>query len=380
MAIENELRQADVRRDKLPRVPLLSRLSHGAIIYAMQLLGEPYLWYRDWTSPPEIAPTLIKTYQSRPSLPIRIFFPKSYDSKTSQTPLPTLFTIHGGGFCLGWTQEDDEWNARFASMHNVLVIGLNYRRAPSYPFPTAIYDLEALILASFDDESLPIDKGRIAIGGFSAGGNLTLGLCQLPSIREKVRPSAALPVYAIVDNSIPTDFKVKTRYYKPELGVGKRSEPTDYLANFAPVFDSNYINPELNLQDPLLSPCFAPRETLPPHIFLVACELDQLAHETWCMANKLAGRPEPLLSDKVGQEKLGREKGQLILDDERFAFEHVGEGGKSSVRWLLIPDQLHGFDRIPHSWHGKESLEDAKLKEVAYQKVVGYWLKDVAWK
>jgi poly(3-hydroxybutyrate) depolymerase len=64
-------------------------------------------------------------------------------------------------------------NERFASMHNVLVIELNYRKAPAHPFPTALYDLEALMLAVFDDESLPIDKGRIAVGGFSAGGNLT---------------------------------------------------------------------------------------------------------------------------------------------------------------------------------------------------------------
>ncbi|KAI1380493.1 alpha/beta-hydrolase [Hypoxylon crocopeplum] len=378
--MENEVRQSDVRVDKQPRLPLLTRLSRGATIYAIQILGAPALWYRDWFYPPKTPPTLVKTYPCRPSLPISIFFPQSYDSNESQPPLPTLFSIHGGGFCLGRPSDDDEWNARFANMHNTLVIALNYRKAPYHPFPTAPHDLEALLLAAFDDESLPIDKSRIAVGGFSAGGSLTLSVCQLPSIREKVKPSAAIPVYAIVDKSIPGEIKVKTRYYKPGLGPGMRTDPTDYLASFSPVFLWSYINPGVSMKEPLLSSYFAPRDALPPHIFFVAAELDQLAHETWCMANKLAGRPEPLFTDKVGQEKLAPEKGQLILDDERFAFEHVDEGGKSSVRWLLVPDQLHGFDRLPANWHGKESLEDAKLKEVAYQKIVGEWLRESVWK
>ncbi|XXG95508.1 hypothetical protein Hte_001772 [Hypoxylon texense] len=309
-----------------------------------------------------------------------IFFPKSYDPKTSQSPLPTLFSIHGGGFCVGRSNDDDEWNARFASMHSVLVIAVNYRKAPAYPFPTAVYDAEALVLAAFEDESLPIDKTRIAIGGFSAGGCLSLTVCQLPSIREKVKPSAALPIYAVVDQSIPGEVKVTTRYYKPSLGGGVRAEPTDYLAKLAPVFTGSYISPGTNLKDVRLSPCFAPRDTLPPHIFFVGVELDQLAHETWRMANKFAGRPEPTFTDKVGQEKPSAEKGQLILDDERFAFEHVDEDKKRSVRWLLVPDQVHGYDRIPKEWHDKESLEDAKLKEIASQKILGEWLREFVWR
>ncbi|KAI2627001.1 alpha/beta-hydrolase [Hypomontagnella submonticulosa] len=371
--------QSDLRRDKQPLLPILSRLSLGFSIYAFQLLGTPILWWRA-LYPPKIPPVTIKKYNCRPSLPIRIFFPESYDPKTSQAPLPTVYTIHGGGFCLGQTSDDDEWNARFASMHNVLVIGLNYRKAPSYPFPTAVYDLEALLLATYDDESLPIDKKRIAIGGFSAGGSLTLSVCQLPSIREKVRPSAALPIYAVVDKSMPTDVKPTTRYYKPGLAPGIRADPTDFLARFSPMFMWSYINPGQNLKDPLLSSYFAPRDTLPPHIFFVATELDQLAHETWCMASKFAGRPEPPWSTKVGQEQVADKKGELILDDERFAFEHIDEGGKSSVRWLLIPDQLHGFDHLPPSWHGEESLRDAKSKEVAYQKILGEWLHNFVWK
>ncbi|KAI5861412.1 alpha/beta-hydrolase [Durotheca rogersii] len=367
-----------------PRHPLLSRLAYGGSLYAIQVLGGPLMWLADWYPwfyPPTFAPTIVKTYACRPSLPTRIFFPKSYDRESSQTPLPTLITIHGGGFCLGRTNEDDEWNARFADTHHVLVVSLEYRKAPYYPFPTALHDVEALILAVFDDESLPVDKSRIALTGFSAGGNLSLTVCQLPSIRDKVKPSAALPVYPVVDQSVAQEFAIKTRYYKPDLGPGGRSKPTDFLAWMVPAFGWAYINPGQSLEDPLISPIYAPRDALPPHLFFVGAELDQLAHGAWRMASKLAGRPVPSLTEKVGQQELAPKPGQLILDDERFAFEHVDEDGKSSVRWLLVPDQLHGFDRLPWSWHGSaESVEDAKLKEVAYQKVMGEWLRDFVWK
>ncbi len=119
-----------------------------------------------------------------------IFFPKSYDQTYPQT-LPTLFTIHGGGFCIGHSRDDDEWNRRFANKQKTLVISLNYSKSPQHPFPTALHDIEALLLAALADESLPIDRSkrpntsvsRTAILGFTEGGNLALSVAQLPSIR-----------------------------------------------------------------------------------------------------------------------------------------------------------------------------------------------------
>lgn len=62
--------QSDLRRDKQPLLPILSRLSLGFSIYAFQLLGTPILWWRA-LYPPKIPPVTIKKYNCRPSLPIR---------------------------------------------------------------------------------------------------------------------------------------------------------------------------------------------------------------------------------------------------------------------------------------------------------------------
>ncbi|KAH9885050.1 alpha/beta hydrolase fold protein [Xylariomycetidae sp. FL2044] len=366
---------------KHPPYSVLSRVYYATSVSAIQGLVNSLMFLRDWNQwmyPPESAPSLVKYYECRPNLPVRIFFPKAYDQTSPQT-LPTLIDVHGGGFCIGTAADDDEVAASLADKHNFLVISVSYRKAPWYPFPTAIHDVEALMLAVHADESLPIDKSRIAVIGYSAGANLSLAACQLPSIRETIKPKAVIPVYAVVDVGIPSSEKCKSRFYKPGL-IGLRGAATDYLDRNSPTIAWSYVRTGQDYRDPLLSPYFAPRDALPPHIFFVSTELDQLAHEGWRMASKLAGRPIPELSDKVGKEEQAAQKGALILDDERFAFEHIEPDGNGSVRWLLIPDALHGFDHLPVSWVGEEGFQDARVKTEAYQKIIAEWLYNVVWK
>jgi acetyl esterase/lipase len=235
------------------------------------------------------------------------------------------------------------------------------------------------MLAVIADESLPIDKNRVAITGFSAGGNLTLSVAQLPSIREHVKPSALMPIYAAVNQSLPSDERIKSRFYKPELAPGIRASPVDFLARFSPIFKWSYINPGHDLRDPLVSPYFAARNVLPPNVYIVSAELDQLAHESWQMACKLGDRPEPGPDTPVGQARASAKQGELILDDERFAWQYDTPSG--SVRWLLVPDQIHGFDHVPVRWYQDlGSWEDAQVKTQQYQKLLGDWLYQVVWK
>jgi acetyl esterase/lipase len=266
-------------------------------------------------------------------------------------------------------------------MHSCLVIGLNYSKAPFSPFPKGLHDVEALMLAAFRDGSLPIDKKRgVGVVGFSAGGNLALAVCQLPSIHNEIKPQAVAPIYPPVDLSVGPAEKIKRRYYKTGLSAGLRSATSDYLLPAAPSFDWSYIPYHQDLRDPLLSPIYADRGSLPPHIFVVGCELDMLGHEAWRFACKLTGRPEPKPGQKPGQQQPATEKGHLILTDEQFAFEQV-QAGDTSIRWLLIPDQVHGFDHISPRMHGsEESVQDAESKTEECQAILGDWLVQKVWR
>jgi acetyl esterase/lipase len=268
----------------------------------------------------------------------------------------------------------------FADTHEVLVIALNYSKAPFYPFPAAIHDLEALISAILADHSLPIDKHRCAIAGFSAGGNLALAVTQLEGVKIAFKQydstgfSAVIPVYPGLNRTITRDYKATQRYYKPDLSPNRNSK-TDILLTVGTAFEWSYIPVGQDLRDPLISPVFAPREKLPSHIFMIACELDIGCHDAWLMACRLADRPEPALDEKCGRPECG-ETGELELADERFAWEAREKG----VRWLLIPDVVHGFNNQPPSLLGDAtSIRDAEEKNFKVIKEVGVWLKTRPW-
>ncbi|KAF5006011.1 hypothetical protein FDECE_7585 [Fusarium decemcellulare] len=364
------------RRFKEP-TPAATAFYYGVAAHLMYFVNSASEYVRavkDMFFTPADGPSLVKSYACRPSLPIRIFIPKSYDPKSEQK-LPTLFSIHGGGFVLGNARDDDTWNRPFADTQSVLVIALNYSQAPRARFPTPIYDIEQVILATLSDSTLPIDRDHVAIAGFSAGGNLALSVSTLPSMSGSGdgsrRLQAVVPMYPVADISIPREHKTQTRRYKPSLG-GFRGKPRDYLLRISPIFDWAYTPPNQDLQNPLLSPIFAQKEQLPAYVFVVGCELDMLAGESWRLIRRLVDHP--IEDERVGRDEPGR-FGELILDDERYSFEQRSETG--SYKWLLIPDQIHGFDhyvQMQPMHRDKNHFADAELKTLQCQNLIGQWL------
>ncbi|KAF4341226.1 triacylglycerol lipase [Fusarium beomiforme] len=362
-------------------LPWTRRVAYNAQIRTIQAGLASLDWVTSFTKTSAHAPNIVKTYSVRHHLPVRIFLPSSYTAGSSET-LPTLFTIHGGGFCIGASHDDDAWNRSFADNHSMLVIALNYSKAPAAPFPTGLDDLESLYQAALDDESLPIDKangGRIAIGGFSAGGNLTLGLSQrlLRSSNCSCRPRAAISIYGALDLSQSPEQKVSTRQYKVDASLGPpRTSTKDFLINMAPLFDWSYLPEGQDLQEPLLSPGpYASADDLPPHVFIIAAELDMLAKESLDCATRLArarggsGTSVMISAEtRCGQPQPGK-FGELELNDRRFSWQESFAGG--SVRWLLVPDVLHGFDSLPmrERVSGEQTRKDAELKTEAYSQI-----------
>ncbi|KAM7183113.1 Alpha/Beta hydrolase fold [Naviculisporaceae sp. PSN 640] len=369
-------------------------LIQKCLIWPMETIGtikRDYLGF----GPADTKPDLIKRFPVRRGLPVRIFLPSSVSSSTSnQVKLPLLFTIHGGGFVIGSPPDNDAWNRSFAERHSHIVIALNYAKAPGSPFPGPVNDLEALTIAILSapttDLGLPahisIDTSRVSIAGLSAGGNLSLALCHRLSSSPSfstlgITISAVIPIYPVLDFTTPVEIKTRLRQYKPSLG-GFRGKPTDYLTAMAPVFNWAYIHAGENLKNPELSPFFVEQDKLPKNVFVVGCELDLLGHEAWRFANRLAGREVPRLEEKIGREEVA-ERGKVLVkgdSEEKFGWERQLDGGRR-IKWLLVPDTVHGFDQDLAMLVGgdKEILEDAKLKTEELIGVIGDWLAD-GWK
>ena len=146
-------------------------------------------------------PTLNKVYQK--GLLNRVFLPTSW--KKGDPPLPLYIDIHGGGFCICSPHVDDRFCTEFSNDNNFLVVSLDYPKAPTNPFPAAVQELIKTVKSVLKDESLPFDKDKVAIGGFSAGGNLSLAVCQDKGLQGKI--GGVISFYAPLD--FTTDTKVK---------------------------------------------------------------------------------------------------------------------------------------------------------------------------
>src|SRR5438552_11764110 len=136
-------------------------------------------------------------------IPVRIYAP------VGTAPFPVLVYFHGGGWVIGNLDTHDGICRSLANRVGCLVVSVDYRLAPEHPFPAAPEDCYAATrwLAEHAG-SLGGDKGRIAVGGDSAGGNLAA--VRAPTARARGGPKLAfqLLVYPATD----TDFE--TRSYR----------------------------------------------------------------------------------------------------------------------------------------------------------------------
>lgn len=92
-------------------------------------------------------------------------------------PKPMMLYVHGGGFVVGRSEDTAYITSRIAAENNVVVVSVNYRWAPEWPFPAGLDDCMA-VLRWLRDKGAEIggDASRLLVCGDSAGGNLAAAL------------------------------------------------------------------------------------------------------------------------------------------------------------------------------------------------------------
>jgi acetyl esterase/lipase len=129
------------------------------------------------------------------SAPILIIRPEKLRS-----PAPALVYYHGGAFVMKPAPQHFENALRYAREADCLVIFVEYRLAPKYPFPAGFNDCHAALRwAIANAESLGIDKGRLVVGGDSAGGGLAAGVAQRAWQEDGISLRGQLLIYPCVD-------------------------------------------------------------------------------------------------------------------------------------------------------------------------------------
>ncbi len=102
----------------------------------------------------------------------RLYAPAMPDTEPG---LPVLLYLHGGGFTIGSLNTHDSLCRHLAHLAHCAVLSVDYRLAPEHKFPTAVDDAwDSLVWLHAQAAGLGLDPERIAVGGDSAGGTLSL--------------------------------------------------------------------------------------------------------------------------------------------------------------------------------------------------------------
>ncbi|HPU01007.1 MAG: alpha/beta hydrolase [Firmicutes bacterium] len=235
--------------------------------------------------------------------------------------LPLFVNMHGGGFVLGNAEMDDPHLMNVAHKANVKILNVDYSLAPEAPFPKALEECYAVVkYAKEHAGELGIDPERIAVGGHSAGGNLSAAICLLDAERKE------LGIKCLILDYPPLDLHTDP-YLKP------RPKGTYLHPRLCRVFDASYCMEKEERKNPLVSPLYASLEqlkTFPPTLIITASQ-DSLCQEGEAFRDRLL-------------------QAGVDVTHKRF------EGSKHGFTMTNRPDSMEGWQMIID--HLKRYLHD----------------------
>ncbi|KAL4941652.1 hypothetical protein BDV06DRAFT_178022 [Aspergillus oleicola] len=201
-----------------------------------------------------------------------------YRSSSATKPCPVLINFHGSGFVLTMHGSDDVFCREMSQRTNYTVLDVQYRLAPENPFPAALYDVQDVVNWVLQQPD-KFDRSRVALSGFSAGGNLALAASSTLFPRETF--------YAVIAFYPPVDL-----YTQPESKSAPDPTGKPLPAPLARLFDRCYIPATHDTKDPRISPFYAQVDRFPDRVLVLTAAMDGLAPEAEQLAvniGKVAG-------------------------------------------------------------------------------------------
>ncbi|KQZ88142.1 lipase [Phycicoccus sp. Root563] len=191
------------------------------------------------------------------SIPLRLYRPRGV--RDTETEVPVIVFLHGGGFVQGNVVMYDPLCSHLAAQVRAVVVSVDYRLAPEHRAPTAAHDcVDATTWLSGQGDVLRADTSRVALCGDSAGGNLAAVTAQVLRDRgdSPVRHQAL--IYPATDMTLASPSI-------HELAGAPMLTRASIVA-----FRNHYAPEGSDLRDPLVSPLFGSLEGLPPALIQTA--------------------------------------------------------------------------------------------------------------
>jgi len=208
-------------------------------------------------------------------IPVRIFMPSE---ETAVKKI--LIFFHGGGWVIGNIDSYTTVCSNMAKQTGHLVISVDYRLAPEYPFPAAPEDCYAVAKEIFSNASLfDVEQEDITLIGDSAGGNLAAVVSLMARDRGEFLPSKQVLLYPATGSN-----HSETSPY-PSI----RENGTDYLLTSKRVneFIDLYKSSDEDLMNPYLAPMLSKDLSKQPRTLIITAQYDPLRDEGEAYGKKL---------------------------------------------------------------------------------------------
>ena len=172
-------------------------------------------------------------------IPVRIYFPNAV------RPAPTLIYIHGGGWVICSLNTHDRICRRLAQEGGFAVASIDYRLAPEARFPACFDDcVAATQWLARHGADWGFDTSRLAIGGDSAGANLSLAT----AIALRDAGNSPLKMMALIYGAFDLGYQGDS--YR-QFGGEEWFLSTEFMIWFR----NHYLNELSEIDDWRASPC-----------------------------------------------------------------------------------------------------------------------------
>jgi acetyl esterase len=223
------------------------------------------------------------------SVRVRLYRPAA----PGTVPVPVHVLVHGGGWISGSIDElvADATARHRAAAVGCVVVAVDYRLAPEFPFPTAVQDVVAVRRWLVEEAAaLRIDPAQVSLGGASAGANVAVG-----SMLAAPEPA----VVAVVLEVPALDLTLRTAQaaVADMLAEGVADGMADGMARAVDemrVATRHYLGEGGDPASPVASPLLAPDLSGMPPTFVLTAGLDPLRREGESFAARLSEAGVPV--------------------------------------------------------------------------------------
>ena len=222
-------------------------------------------------------------------LPARVYVPEGAACKGASVPV--LLYFHGGGFIMGGVAGHDHLCGKLADAFRSVVISVEYRLAPEYPFPACIDDAVcAACWAKQNAARYGGDPDHLMAGGDSSGANISAALALLGRDGKAPELSGLILFYGTY-GCIPEEESESAKRF----GQGDYVLPLRAMETMIGLYVPEGTAPA----DPRLHPGrAADLSGLPPAI-IVSAGLDPLRDDGEEFARRLAAAGNDVLSIRM---------------------------------------------------------------------------------